>query len=54
MSMVPIAAAMSPPFRDPFSGSEGWRARYGAEEISQFRAADLIADKWGIGRATRC
>jgi len=51
MSMVPIAAAMSPPYADPFSGSEGWRARYGAEEISQFRAADLIADKWGIGRA---
>ena len=42
---------MSPPYTDPFSGSAGWRARYGAEEISQFRAADLIADKWGIGRA---
>jgi acetyl-CoA C-acetyltransferase len=51
MSMVPIAAAMSPPYCDPFSGSAGWRARYGAEQISQFRAADLIADKWGIGRA---
>jgi acetyl-CoA C-acetyltransferase len=51
MSMVPIAAAMSPPYPDPFSGSAGWRARYGTEEISQFRAADLIADKWGIGRA---
>ena len=50
MSMVPIAAAMSPPYTDPFSGSAGWRARYGTEEISQFRAADLIADKWGIGR----
>ena len=50
MSMVPIAAAMSPPYTDPFSGSAGWRARYGAEEISQFRAADLIADKWGLGR----
>jgi acetyl-CoA C-acetyltransferase len=50
MSMVPIASAMSPPYTDPFSGSVGWRARYGAEEISQFRAADLIADKWGIGR----
>jgi len=50
MSMVPIAAAMSPPYTDPFSGSAGWRARYGAGEISQFRAADLIADKWGIGR----
>jgi acetyl-CoA C-acetyltransferase len=51
MSMVPIAAAMSPRYTDPFSGSAGWRARYGLEEISQFRAADLIADKWGIGRA---
>ena len=51
MSMVPIGAAMSPPYTDPFSGSAGWRDRYGTEEISQFRAADLIADKWGIGRA---
>jgi len=56
MSMVPIGAAMSfggdrgpgPP--DPFAGSDGWRDRYGAEEISQFRAADLIAGKWGITR----
>src|SRR3954454_4263187 len=47
MSMVPIGSAMT---SDPFSGSEGWRARYGTEEISQFRAADLIAAKWGIGR----
>jgi acetyl-CoA C-acetyltransferase len=47
MSMVSIGSAMT---TDPFAGSEGWRARYGAEEISQFRAADLIADKWGIGR----
>ena len=48
MSMVPIGSAMT---SDPFSGSEGWRARYGGEEISQFRAADLIAARWGIGRA---
>ena len=48
MSRVPIGAAMGT--EDPFSGSEGWRARYGTEEISQFRAADLIAGKWGIGR----
>jgi acetyl-CoA C-acetyltransferase len=49
MSMVPIGSAMGA--EDPFSGSEGWRARYGDEEISQFRAADLIAARWGIGRA---
>ena len=51
MSMVPIAAAMAGPYGDPFSGSTGWQARYGGQEISQFRAADLIAAKWGIGRA---
>jgi acetyl-CoA C-acetyltransferase len=48
MSQVPIGSAMGPD--GPFSGSTGWRERYGTEEISQFRAADLIADKWGIGR----
>jgi len=48
MSQVPIGSAMGQ--ENPFSGSEGWRERYGTEEISQFRAADLIADKWGIGR----
>jgi acetyl-CoA C-acetyltransferase len=47
MSLVPIGAAMT---TDPFAGSIGWRERYGTEEISQFRAADLIADKWGITR----
>jgi len=48
MSMVSIGAAMGE--ESPFGGSEGWRARYGTEEISQFRAADLIAEKWGISR----
>src|SRR5580658_5933303 len=55
MSQVPIAAAMTAGqalgHEDPFSGSEGWLARYGDQEISQFRAADLIAAKWGISRA---
>jgi len=54
MSQIPIAAAMLAGqqfgFDDPFSGSAGWRTRYGTEEISQFRGADLIAEKWGIGR----
>jgi acetyl-CoA C-acetyltransferase len=55
MSMIPIAAAMiagqAYGFADPFSGSDGWRARYGEQEISQFRAADMIAAKWGLCRA---
>jgi acetyl-CoA C-acetyltransferase len=54
MSQIPIAAAMLAGqqfgFADPFSGSDGWLARYGQQEISQFRAADLIARQWGIGR----
>ncbi len=51
MSMVPIGSAMAVHISgDPFGGSQGWRARYGTEEISQFRAADLIAAKWGISR----
>ncbi|MBO0873722.1 MAG: acetyl-CoA C-acetyltransferase [Pseudonocardia sp.] len=36
---------------DPWSTSPGWRARYGEAEISQFVAAERIAEKWGISRA---
>jgi acetyl-CoA C-acetyltransferase len=54
MSMIPIAAALTAAepfgFADPFSGSQGWVARYGDQEISQFRGAELIAEKWGIER----
>jgi len=54
MSQIPIAAAMTAGqplgHQDPFRGSGGWQARYGSQEISQFRAADLIAAKWGIAR----
>ena len=51
MSKIPIAAAMGRPVRRPVQRLAGWRARYGDQEISQFRAADLIAEKWGISRA---
>ncbi|MEY2567199.1 MAG: acetyl-CoA C-acetyltransferase [Actinomycetota bacterium] len=54
MSMIPIASAMTAAeplgFTDPFSGSEGWVKRYGTQEVSQFRAAELIAEKWDISR----
>jgi len=54
MSMIPIAAALTAGepfgFTDPFSGSEGWTARYGDQEISQFRGAELIAEKWDVSR----
>ena len=54
MSMIPISSAMTCAepmgFTDPFSGSKGWIARYGAQEVSQFRAAEMIAEKWDITR----
>src|SRR5438876_331895 len=36
---------------DPFSGSKGWTARYGTQEVSQFRGAEMIAQRWEISRA---
>ena len=54
MSMIPISAAYTAAeqwgLSDPFSGSSGWTARYGDEEVSQFRAADLVAEKWQLTR----
>ncbi|HEX4252215.1 MAG TPA: acetyl-CoA C-acetyltransferase [Pseudonocardia sp.] len=54
MSAVPIGAAMTVGeqfgFPTPFTGSVGWEKRYGGEEISQFRAAELIAHRWDISR----
>jgi acetyl-CoA C-acetyltransferase len=55
MSAVPISAAMTAGqalgFPDPFRGSAGWLRRYGDQEISQFRSAEMIAEKWDISRA---
>jgi len=53
MSMVPMGSTvklpldkgMAPPF------GQGWRDRYGDQEISQFRGAQLICEKWGIKRS---
>lgn len=54
MSAIPIGAAMLAGeqygFQDPFTGSQGWRQRYGTQEISQFRGAEMIAERWGITR----
>lgn len=54
MSAIPISSAMTLAqplgFPDPFSGSEGWVARYGPGEVSQFRGAEMIAEKWNITR----
>ena len=37
-------------FADPFTTSTGWLERYGDQEVSQFRGAELIAEKWDISR----
>jgi acetyl-CoA C-acetyltransferase len=54
MSAIPISSAMTLGqqlgFDDPFTGSEGWVARYGTQEISQFRSAEMIAEKWACSR----
>ncbi len=54
MTQIPISSAMtcatSLGIDDPFSGSEGWISRFGTQEISQFRGADMIAKRWDISR----
>lgn len=54
MSQIPISSAMTLAtdlgFPDPFTTSPGWVARYGPDEVSQFRGAELIAEKWDITR----
>jgi acetyl-CoA C-acetyltransferase len=55
MTQIPISSAMTSAeslgFKDPFSGSKGWVARYGAEPPTQFKSAQMIADKWNLSRA---
>ncbi|MDI6908461.1 acetyl-CoA C-acetyltransferase [Nocardioides sp.] len=54
MSAIPISSAMvvgqQYGFSTPFAESPGWRSRYGDQEVSQFRSAELIAEKWGVSR----
>jgi acetyl-CoA C-acetyltransferase len=53
MTRVPIGspvqvgaeAGMGAPYE-----ADGWTARYGTQEISQFRGAELMADRWGFER----
>src|SRR5277367_785773 len=55
MSSVPIGSGASAGAAvgcgQPFDG-EGWRKRYGDIPVDQIRAADAIAEKWGIDRST--
>jgi acetyl-CoA C-acetyltransferase len=52
MSMVPmgttVGLAMKAGLASPFG--QGWHDRYGDQEISQFRGAQLMCEKWGLKR----
>ncbi|SUE16526.1 acetyl-CoA acetyltransferase [Rhodococcus gordoniae] len=54
MSQIPISAAMivgqQYGFDTPFGGSTGWTERYGSDEVSQFKGAEMIAEKWDLSR----
>ncbi len=54
MSAIPISSAMLVAqqygFSTPFAESPGWLARYGDQEVSQFKSAEMIAEKWDITR----
>jgi acetyl-CoA C-acetyltransferase len=54
MNMIPISASMQVGreygIPDPFSTSPGWQTRYGDQEVSQFRSAEMIAAKWHLSR----
>ena len=54
MSQYPILSAFGAgePYgvTDPWTGCKGWESRYGTQEISQFRGAEMIAAQWKLSR----
>ena len=50
MSMVPMGSSVALPMGMALPFGEGWKKRYGDQEISQFRGAQLMCEKWGITR----
>src|SRR5690606_40869755 len=54
LNAIPISGAMLAGqqygFPDPFRTSPGWLARYGDQEVNQFRSAEMIAEKWQVSR----
>jgi acetyl-CoA C-acetyltransferase len=54
MSRIPISSAMilgrDFGFSTPTAESTGWLQRYGDQDISQFRGAEMIAERWDISR----
>jgi acetyl-CoA C-acetyltransferase len=52
MSMVPMGSTITLPLAQGMAlpYGQGWHDRYGDQEISQFRGAQLICEKWGFKR----
>jgi acetyl-CoA C-acetyltransferase len=52
MSMVPMGTTVALPMKEGLASpfGQGWRDRYGDQEISQFRGAQLMCEKWGLKR----
>ncbi|HEY2487925.1 MAG TPA: acetyl-CoA C-acetyltransferase [Streptosporangiaceae bacterium] len=50
MSMVPMGSSVALPMNMALPFGEGWKQRYGDQEISQFRGAQLMCEKWRITR----
>jgi acetyl-CoA C-acetyltransferase len=54
MSQIPIGSAMIVGqqfgFPHPLAGARGWAKRYGEQPLSQFRSANMIAEKWNLSR----
>ncbi len=52
MSMVPMGSTVTLAMEAgmPLPFGQGWEERYGKQEISQFRGAQLICEKWGLTR----
>jgi acetyl-CoA C-acetyltransferase len=52
MSLVPMGSTIALPLEKgmPLPFGAGWQNRYGSQEISQFRGAQLVCEKWGLTR----
>ncbi|GGP10718.1 acetyl-CoA C-acetyltransferase [Nonomuraea glycinis] len=52
MSIVPMGSSITAALEKgmPFPFGEKWVERYGMQEISQFRGAELMCEKWGLKR----
>ena len=53
MSVVTMGSTVALPAKAgmPLPWGQGWRERYGDQEISQFRGAQLMCEKWGLKRS---